>query len=106
MELLNKQDQEVKTVLIAKHDGDILKAAEKLYTWVENGKPVLQEILFHWLQTYDSEMEERSHVIFQVQRIMEFSETLAKIEDLTITKFDKSSDKQEDLRDELKKRLN
>ena len=99
MKVLSKQDQEVKDVLIAKHDGAIVAAAFELYEWMgADIKPVIEDVLFHWVQTYESDTEQRSDVVFKFRRLMEFTDKLEKIEN--------SLDKKEALRDELKERLN
>jgi hypothetical protein len=81
MDLLSKEQRQVESVIIAKHDTDILSAVNELRFCVGiEARPIMQDVLFHWLHTFDSEMDERSTVIYNFQRIMEFIETLAKIE--------------------------
>lgn len=88
MNLLNKEQMEVKKVLTAKNDSEIIKAVHELCFCVGiEGKPILNDVLFHWLHTHESEMDERSEVIFTFQRIMEFIETISKI-NLAIEKKD------------------
>lgn len=80
MELLSKEQQELRAVLIAKHDSDILKATNELYEWIgDDSREILEEILYYWLSTYDGDFDERSSAIFKFRRIIEFAETVAKI---------------------------
>lgn len=80
MELLSKE-QEAKEVMIAKHNSEIVAVAEELYEWIGgDNRAVLEEVLFHWLSNYDGDMDERSSAIFKTRRLIEFTETLAKIE--------------------------
>jgi hypothetical protein len=81
---VKNQLEETEKALIAKRNNDVLIAVNELAYCCElkEYKPLLENILFHWISTNDGVVQEYlSDAICMIRSLMDLTETIAKIEE-------------------------